>query len=148
MKFYFEFVNEQGTVTKYFVTAKDKYIAKKLALDNNVGLTVSKCFSSIDEIEWKELIPETNDEKLERLFKLFNEETITKSGQCRALYVLLEMYKNVLPEIDDYFQKAFRQTDVTDNGKLDMVFWHLMNGNTTFWHIFDCVVNEVEYDEF
>ncbi|MDD5149781.1 MAG: hypothetical protein PHC28_04785 [Flavobacterium sp.] len=148
MKYYFEFKNEQDTISKYFVTARDKYTAKKIALDNNIGLEFISIYSSSDNINWDKIEPETNDEKLSRLLSLYNEETKDKSGQCRALYLLLVKYIKDLPEIDDYFQKAFRQTDITDDGVIDMVIWHLMNGNTLFWTIFDCVVNEVEYIEF
>jgi len=147
MKFLFEIIDEHDTIKKYFVTAKNKYIAKKIVLDNNPNSRFSNVYCSTDDINWTLILPETNEEKLERLLTIFKEETESKSGQCRALYVLLEMYKNVLPEIDDYFQKTFRQTDVTDSGQLDMVFWHLMNGNTLFWSIFDSVVEEVEVDD-
>lgn len=53
-----------------------------------------------------------------------------------ALYHLLVANKSKLPELDDYFHKAFRQVDVTDSGNTDAAIWVLLSGAKLFWPIF------------
>jgi hypothetical protein len=88
---------------------------------------------------------------IEKLLKLFDEKTLTRrknaspiysSGVERALWHLLERWKEKLPPLNEDFHKTFRQTDVTDNEHIDMAIWHLLQESTWFWEIFDKVVNE------
>ncbi len=73
-----------------------------------------------------------------RLIEMMKEQS-TK-GPDRALVLLLEQYESVLPELDGYFHKAFRQTDVTDSGKIDMEIWHLVGRSILFWDCFGAIV--------
>lgn len=79
-----------------------------------------------------------------KLLELFDVET--QKGNCkssdRALWHLLKYWENRLPELDDYFHKAFRQIDVTDYGYVDMAIWNLLNDSTLFWRLFERVQGE------
>jgi hypothetical protein len=55
----------------------------------------------------------------------------------RALLCLLEEFEKNLPELDNYFHKAFRQVDVTDSGRIDAAIWQLIGLSDTFWEAFD-----------
>ncbi len=62
----------------------------------------------------------------------YKNNMLLKNNHCfeKSLYLLCEIYKEKLeysfPKNDPvWFHKQFRQVDVTDNGKIDMVFYHL-----------------------
>lgn len=60
-----------------------------------------------------------------------------------ALRLLLRKYRDELPELDDYFHKAFRQIDVTNDGNIDMVIWHLIDASEAFWVAYEMVSKEI-----
>lgn len=55
----------------------------------------------------------------------------------KALWHILTEYKDKLPELNDYFHKAFRQCDITESGHIDMVIHSLLDASTIFWEIFE-----------
>jgi hypothetical protein len=57
----------------------------------------------------------------------------------RALWNLLHRWREELPALDDYFHKAFRQTDVTDDGYTDMAIYNLLHVSKRFWVAFEDV---------
>lgn len=82
-------------------------------------------------------------EKIKKLLKILDEETKNQDSPAdRALFCLLKRYEDKLPEPDDYFHKAFRQTDVTDSGYTDMAIWHLLSASGIFWNCFERVQDE------
>ena len=81
-------------------------------------------------------------DKTAKLLQLYDESTKTVSGPERALYCLLKAYETEIPEPDDYFHKAFRQTDVTGDAQIDMAIWHLLHRAHTFWGCFEEVQGE------
>lgn len=52
-----------------------------------------------------------------------------------ALVLLLVKYRDVLPTMDGYFHKCFRQCDVTDSGTIDMVIHKLLDQSVRFWKV-------------
>ena len=58
------------------------------------------------------------------------------------MFCLLKHWEDKLPILDDYFHKAFRQTDVTDEGYIDIAIWSLLNDSTLFWRLFERVQGE------
>lgn len=54
-----------------------------------------------------------------------------------ALMQLLREFKECLPEVDDYFHKAFRQCDITPSGRIDNAIWYLLNGTELFWIVLE-----------
>lgn len=80
--------------------------------------------------------------KIETLLKRMDEETKDGWGFERALYLLLDGYKEKLPEPDDNFHKAFRQWDVTDNSCVDMAIWQSIQQSKVFWRCFESVQDE------
>lgn len=83
-------------------------------------------------------------ERAVRLVELMDKATQGESNADRALYCLLKRYQDVLPELDDYFHKAFRQTDVTDSGYTDSAIWHLIGESQVFWRCFEKCQGEKE----
>jgi len=79
----------------------------------------------------------TKSDRMTRLLKLFDEKTYNHTGKNhyaeRALFHLLEKWKDRLPPLNHYFHKAFRQVDVTDDGNTDMAIWCLLNQSKLFW---------------
>jgi hypothetical protein len=63
----------------------------------------------------------------------------------RALWHLLSQWKDRLPELDGYFHKAFRQTDVTDDGHTDMAIWCLLQDAPIFWELFNILTKKKTY---
>lgn len=59
----------------------------------------------------------------------------------RALFRLLNGFKKEITGLIEadpsgfWFHKAFRQTDVTGNGDIDMAIWHLLQKASLFWQI-------------
>ena len=60
----------------------------------------------------------------------------SKNNHCfeKSLFLLCEIYKDKLeysfPKNDPFwFHKSFRYVDVTDNGKMDIVFYHLFQSS-------------------
>lgn len=56
----------------------------------------------------------------------------------RVLYLLMTEHREAMPALETpdqhaYFHKAFRQVDVMHNGRMDMVFYHLLSHSTLFW---------------
>lgn len=94
--------------------------------------------------------------KLDQVLELFNElcdlSGPTYEAAERALYLLLVEYKDRLPPLEDmedyeYFHKAFRQVDVLDSGKMDMVVYHLLHHSRFFWFACEEVFREADaYD--
>lgn len=84
--------------------------------------------------------------KIDKLLRLLDEESrIDINGQAdRALWHALTKWKKELPALDDYFHKAFRQTDVTDCGHADMIIWNLLGHSERFWRLFEAVANETQ----
>lgn len=73
--------------------------------------------------------------KIKEFLDLFEKRVKTSDSYAsRALYKLLKEYESKLPNIDDYFHKAFRQIDVTDSGNIDMAIWLLINESDDFWY--------------
>ena len=75
---------------------------------------------------------------------LDNYDAVTKkSDKERALWNLLkanEKHITGLIEEDptgNWFHKAFRQVDVTDNGYTDMAIWILLSEATLFWDMLE-----------
>ena len=60
-----------------------------------------------------------------------------KTSADHALHKLLTIHADQLPAINDYFHKAFRQGDVTDDGKVDMEIWELIHESHAFWEVFN-----------
>lgn len=77
--------------------------------------------------------------KLAKLLELMDEQTKNcfEHPTDRALFHLLKRWENELPELDGYFHKAFRQTDVTDSGHTDMAIWCLLHHSKIFWKLFE-----------
>jgi hypothetical protein len=81
--------------------------------------------------------------RIERLLKLYDEATKDKNIPAeRALWHLLNRWKDKLPELDERFHKNFRQCDVTDDGSTDMAIWQLLYAARIFWDIFEQVQDE------
>lgn len=75
--------------------------------------------------------------RIEEFLKIYNLETGKQDNKSeRALFCLLEGFKNDLPELDDYFHTAFRQIDVTPYGHVDSAIWHLLYDAPIFWECF------------
>lgn len=74
-----------------------------------------------------------------KLLELYDKATITAGGSERALFCLLKLYEEELPILDDYFHKAFRQTEVTNSALIDSAIWHLLQDAPLFWECFDGV---------
>ena len=72
-----------------------------------------------------------------KLLELYDKATIVAGGSERALFCLLKEYESQLPIIDERFHKAFRQTDVTNSGLVDLAIWHLLKNAPLFWKCFD-----------
>lgn len=89
-------------------------------------------------------------EKIDKLLELLDQETKDCNAwnedrskpSDRALFHLLKRDKDNLPELNDYFHKAFRQTDVLEDGNLDSAIWHLLSDSTLFWRLFERVQGE------
>lgn len=77
---------------------------------------------------------------IEQLLDFYDKSTnwVDHPGE-RALWHLLTKFKDVLPEMNDYFHKAFRQTDVTDDEHADMAIWCLLQDAPVFWKLFEQV---------
>lgn len=58
-----------------------------------------------------------------------------------ALLYLLEEFEKDLPEVDDYFHKAFRQVDPIDRDGVNYAIWNLVGLSELFWEAFDEVTN-------
>lgn len=65
------------------------------------------------------------------------------SDSERALFLLLKGFEKHLPEIDDYFHKAFRQVDVIpdfdeqiSSGHIDSAIWVLLDKSKIFWEVY------------
>lgn len=88
--------------------------------------------------------PTVGQQRLVRLLELLDKESREDiNGYAdRALWHALTRWKDNLPELDDYFHKAFRQCDVTDDGHTDMVIWCLLNHSKRFWRLFEMVQEE------
>lgn len=67
------------------------------------------------------------------------ESSLRKRHLNVALLHLLRQHKDEMPALDYRFHKAFRQTDVTDSGHVDMAIWHLISASDIFWECFDRV---------
>mgnify|MGYP000216819462 CR=1 FL=1 len=76
------------------------------------------------------------DPQIKKLLELLDKATEEQRGSDRALYLLLKLNAEVLPELDYGFHKAFRQYDVTASGEMDMAIWHLLGSSKTFWEVF------------
>lgn len=85
--------------------------------------------------------------KIEELLNLFEQKTHDLSGFERGLYFLLKEFESNLPEIDDYFHKAFRQIDVTNSGKIDMAIWNALQESNIFWECFAIVTSKDNKDD-
>lgn len=79
------------------------------------------------------------NDKIRNLLEALRKATFNESGPDRALYCLLRQFENDLPELDERFHKAFRQTDITGSGKIDMAIWHLIGASAVFWDCFSRV---------
>ena len=78
--------------------------------------------------------------KIKQFLELFEKRTKTSDSYAsRALYKLLSEYESKLPNIDDYFHKAFRQIDVTDSGNIDMAIWFLIHESDDFWYCYGVI---------
>lgn len=90
-----------------------------------------------------------NKATIEKLLGRLDEET--KDGtdyNSRALFHLLSAYKEKIVGLTpDYFHKAFRQIDVTDNGHVDMAIWCLLHRAKTFWDVLESVQPEKKIRE-
>ena len=62
-----------------------------------------------------------------------------ESKSERALFYLLDAYQKDLPDLSnpEWFHKAFRQTDVTGNGKIDMAIWLLIGQSDVVWDVLE-----------
>lgn len=63
---------------------------------------------------------------------------LRKSHESSDMLValLLEEYKSQIKNIDaDYFHKCFRQCDVLNSGRMDMVMWHALHLSELFWKL-------------
>lgn len=86
--------------------------------------------------------------KIDILLEKMNEQTKEPSlsgnrDSDRALYSMLKYYKDKLPDLDDYFHKSFRQTDIIDDdteGTTDYVIWLLLCQSKLFWELYKEVV--------
>lgn len=77
-------------------------------------------------METKELL-----DKLDKVTKLLNKE--------RGLYLLLKSQEDKIKggiendSTGEWFHKAFRQVDVTENVFLDAAIWNLLSDSVIFW---------------
>lgn len=86
-------------------------------------------------------------QKIRKFLELFDKRTRSSGSHvCRALYNVLLKYEDCLPDIDDYFHKSFRQTDVTDNAKIDLAIWHLLHISDDFWYCYG-IINKDETND-
>ena len=81
-----------------------------------------------------------SEKKISELIEFFYKEA--RSPADMALYHLLNEHKDSMPPFDEYFHKAFRQTDVTDSGNIDMSIWYLIGESKLFWHCFNRVTGK------
>ena len=73
----------------------------------------------------------------EALTQAWNTQPVSTLYPERALFNLLRRNKEHLPEVGDYFHKAFRQTDVIPHPGVDMAVWLLLQDAPIFWAVFD-----------
>lgn len=78
-----------------------------------------------------------NKKTLQFLKALDKATSHDQHGHERALYLLLEMYADSLPSVEDghWFHKAFRTLSVTGTPQLDRVIWNLIHASTTIWEV-------------
>lgn len=89
--------------------------------------------------------PDDEQEEAKRLALLLdrmNSATEKEPGFERGLYHLLKAHQSVLPYANHYFQKAFRQIDITGSGHLDMAIWQALHDSDVFWNCFESVQDE------
>ena len=86
------------------------------------------------------------DKPIDRLLSRMEEEIEAGGSKAspveKALWHALRFWRNDLPELDGYFHKAFRQTDVLDCADANMILWHLLDGSKLFWKLFNEVTAE------
>lgn len=78
------------------------------------------------------------ESKIDKLLKLYNEATHSLEDEKhfeRALFILLDEYKDRLPELNYNFHKAFRQMNIIDPVH-DAVIWYLLDSAEIFWVCF------------
>lgn len=80
------------------------------------------------------------DKVLSNFKRIIKEEEIyvSKHSYEIALYYLLEIHKEELPPLETiedyyYFHKCFRQVDVFDDGRMDAIFYSLIDSTELFW---------------
>lgn len=79
------------------------------------------------------------DKKTKSFLEELDRATMGERSLERGLYLLLKAFADDLPEINGYFHKSFRQTDVIDigdHGAIDMAIWHLLQESEIFWRVF------------
>lgn len=73
--------------------------------------------------------------------KNYDEYTKHTSSVDRALYILLEKYKDKLPPLNDNFHKAFRQIDITGESGMDNVIWILLTNASVIHEVIEDIEN-------
>ena len=77
------------------------------------------------------------------LLDLFDERSNDSPPETRMvdralLNILAECHEQQrLPELNGYFHTAFRQIDIFESGRLDMVAWCLLNSCKLFWECWE-----------
>ena len=92
-------------------------------------------------------VNEIHDRRAARIEALLNEfrNAVNRAAELdlsnadadRALWSLLERWKDRLPELDGYFHKCFRQCNVTDSEHEDAAIHSLLNISERFWKVFE-----------
>ena len=111
--------------------AKDRFHAIKQLLNEWKDLD-----ERIGDIESVELTPSPMGitKMIDKILSRLDKEATTRGDT--ALFLILNEYKGVLPEVSERFHKSFRQIDVLPNSSLDMAVWHLLSNSPLFWKIF------------
>lgn len=91
-----------------------------------------------------------NTVKIDKILKMMDQKTRKEWLPVeRALFHLLKQHKEELPELNNYFHKAFRQVDVINDGSghMDMAIYNLLDASKIFWEYFEIVCKEGGLDE-
>lgn len=77
-----------------------------------------------------------------QLLDKLDQKTKSLENNERVLFLLLKEYEEQITgliEQDEFkggwFHKAFRQTDVTNSGKIDSAIWMLISQSEIFWKV-------------
>lgn len=122
---------------KHVETDEDIEAEKCLVRDvSGWKLLISKAYwEDFREMESPKFIESTPIEDLIHIYEDMLEPRLFDRENEMALLSLMKAYKKDLPDPlnKGCFHSAFRKVDVTNNGHVDMAFWHLLMDVKVFW---------------